>query len=334
MITEYIHRHMEAFTGVRRMLWVTGALVLLIYIASGVYVVQANETAVLLRFGAFRKTVGPGIQYRIPWPVDRVIKVKTMEAKRMEVGFSLETLTDVRDKFGVVRPDRPIPYCLTGDKNIIFNRFAIQYRITEPREYLLRTRNPAGLLRNKGHAVILETIAAMGVDPLLTTGKQELERTIRKKLSQTSKEIGIGVSIVSVEIKQIQPPREVVSAFKEVITAREEKSTAVHKADNYRNRIIPETKAESNNIVEQSRAYRSKKIAHARGRSGRFLKNLASYQDTPEITKKRLFIEMTERLLPQVKIYILAKDKSGKPTKLKLVRGYGKESSKAILPIQ
>lgn len=331
-MTEYIHRNIEAFTGLRRMLMVSGTLILMIYVASGIYVVQANETAVLLRFGAFLKTVGPGIQYRIPWPVDRCIKTKTMEAKRMEAGFSLKNLTDVRDAYGISRINQPIPYCLTGDKNIIFNRFAIQYRITDPKEYLLRSTDPEGLLRQKGQAVILETIAAMGVDPLLTTGKQELEHTIREHLSTALEELRLGVSVVGVEIKQIQPPREVVGAFKEVITAREEKSTAIHEADNYRNRIVPEAKAESAKIIERSRAYRSQQIAEATGRSGRFLKNLVPYENSPAITKKRLFIETIERLLPQMEIYVLAKDASGNPTRLKLTRGYGQGSRKAILP--
>jgi len=333
MISEYIHRHREAFTGLRRMFLLAGALIVTIYLASGIYVVQANETGALFRFGAFQRTVGPGIQYRIPWPVDRVIKVKIMEAKRMEAGFSLENLTDVRDEYGVSRPGSPVPYCLTGDKNIVYNRFAVQYRIMDPKSYLLRSRDPERLLRNKGQSVILKTIAGNDVDLLLTTGKRELERTIREDLSEALDEIGLGVSVASVQIKQIQPPREVVDAFKEVITAREERSTAVHDAENYRNRIIPEAKAESSIIIERSKAYRAKRVAEAKGRSGRFLKNLDAYRASPGITKKRLHIEMTEKLLPRVRIYVLAADPSGEPSRLKLVRGYGKEVPKEALPL-
>jgi membrane protease subunit HflK len=302
------------FRNLDRIILGTLAVLLLLYIASGIYVVQANEVALLRRFGALRdEMINPGIHYRIPWPVDRVDKIKIKEVKRMEVGFSPE--------LGDARYEALLPYCITGDKNIIHTHFAIQYRIEDAGKYLFTAKNPRTLLKEQANRAILDAVARMAVDPVLTTGKRELELDTQEAIRQEVDEIGLGISIVSIETKSIQPPRMVIDAFNDVITAREEKSTAIHEAENYRNRIIPQAKADANNLIEEAEAYKYQRVEAAKGESDRFAKLYEKARSAPEVTRDRLFLELVDEMLPRVKTYVLASDENGRPVRLKLIKG-------------
>ncbi len=294
---------------------VSGVLLALValYLASGVYVVQANEEGLLRRFGVLqRETVKPGIHYRIPWPVDRVDRVKIKEVKRIEVGFS---------PGGASERSVILPYCITSDSNIIHNRFVIQYRISDPRKYIFNCVNPEQLLRGFAGATIIKVVAAKTVDMVLTTGKREVELEILGELQTLLDRQETGISISSVETKLVEPPGTVSGAFKDVINAREERSTMIHEANNYRNRVIPNAKAEATRIVEQAEAARFRRVSAAKGESSRFLGIHEKQVRAPEVIKQHMFLGMVERVLPRVKLLMLATDAEGNPIKVQLVRG-------------
>ena len=294
---------------------VGGVLLALValYLASGVYVVQANEEGLLRRFGVLqRETVKPGIHYRIPWPVDRVDRVKIKEVKRIEVGFSPD---------GASAQSVILPYCITSDSNIIHNRFVIQYRISDPAKYVFNCVDPERLLRGFAGATIIKVVAAKTVDTVLTTGKREVELEILGELQPLLDRHETGISISSVETKLVEPPRTVSEAFKDVINAREERSTMIHEADNYRNKVIPEAKAKAMRIVEQAEAARFQRVSAAKGESSRFLGIHEKQVRAPEVIKQHMFLGMVERVLPRVKVLVLATDAQGNPIKVQLVRG-------------
>jgi len=310
----FLEERSAMFRNLDRIVLGTLGVLVVLYIASGIYVVQANEVALLRRFGALREeTVTPGIHYRIPWPVDRVDKIRIKEVKRMEVGFSPD--------LGDSRYEALLPYCITGDKNIIHTHFAIQYRIEDADKYLFTARDPQRLLREQANRAIIEAVAEKGVDPVLTTGKRELELAIQASIREEVENIGLGISIVSIETKSIQPPRMVIDAFNDVITAREEKSTAIHEAENYSNRILPQAKAEANKLLEEAEAYKFQRVEAARGESDRFGKLYQKARGAPEVTRHRLFLELVDEMLPRVKVYVLASNDQGRPVKLKLIKG-------------
>jgi len=294
---------------------VGGVLVALValYVASGVYVVQANEEALLRRFGVLqRETVKPGIHYRAPWPVDRVDRVKIKEVKRIEVGFS---------PGGVSARSVILPYCITSDRNIIHNRFVIQYRISDPAKYVFNCVDPERLLRGFAGATIIKVVAARTVDTVLTTGKREVELNILGELQSLLDRQDTGISISSVETKLVEPPGTVSEAFRDVINAREERSTMIHEANNYRNKVIPEAKAKVTRIVEQAEAARFQRASAAKGESSRFLGIHEKQVRAPEVIKQHMFLAMVERVLPRVKVLVLATDARGKLIKVQLVRG-------------
>jgi membrane protease subunit HflK len=294
---------------------VGGVLVALValYLASGVYVVEANEEGLLRRFGVLQRgAVEPGIHYRIPWPVDRADAVRIKEVKRIEVGFSPD---DASARSAL------LPYCITSDRNIIHNRFVIQYRISDPAKYVFNCVDPEQLLRGFAGATIIKVVAARTVDTVLTTGKREVELEVLGGLQTLLDQEETGISISSVETMLVEPPRTVSEAFRDVINAREERSTMIHEAENYRNKVIPEAKARVMAIVEGAEAARFQRVSAARGESSRFLRIHEKQVRAPEVINQHMFLGMVERVLPRVKVLVLATDAAGRPIKVQLVRG-------------
>jgi membrane protease subunit HflK len=301
------------FRNLDRILLAILGILFILYLASGIYVVQANEIGVLRRFGALKKELlKPGIHYSIPWPVDRVDKVRIKEVKRIEVGFWPESARG----YSVI-----LPYCITGDRNIIHNRFVIHYRVSDPARYLFQSAEPEGLLLEMANAVIIEVIAKRSVDPVLTVAKREVELEVMKSLQEALDQEGLGISIASIDTKLVEPPRTVIEAFKDVINAREEKSTMIHEAENYSNKVIPEAKAEAKRMLEEAEAYKFNRVNAAEGESERFLRLFGKYRSAPSVIRDRIFLQMVEEILPKTKIYILATDQRGRPVRIKLFRG-------------
>lgn len=301
------------FRNLDRILGVVLLALVVLYLASGVYVVQANEEGLLRRFGVLQKdTLKPGIHYRIPWPVDRVDTVKIKEVKRIEVGFA---------PGGGSARSIILPYCITSDRNIIHNRFVIQYRISDPAKYVFNCVDPEQLLRGFAGATIIKVVAARTVDALLTTGKREVELEILAELQTLLDRQDTGIAISSVETKLVQPPRTVSEAFRDVINAREERSTMIHEANNYRNKVIPEAKAKVTRIIEQAEATRFHRVSAAKGEASRFLGIHEKQVRAPKVIKQHMFLGMVERVLPRAKVLVLATDAQGNPIKIQLVRG-------------
>jgi len=300
----------SVFKDLDRIIAAVLAVLFLLYLLSGIYVIEANQMGVVFRLGAKRSVSPPGISYHLPWPVERVRKVNVKEVQRIEVGFW-------------PRPDMAeelLPYCITGDKNIIHNRYVIQYRVADPANFILRAAKVKDILYELAQATVLETVAAMRVDPVLTTAKSEMEAEIKKRLTEELEELGVSISIVGVERQFAEPPNFVKDAFQDVTNAREEKRTMIHEAENYRNQEIPRAKGEANRTIQQAEGYKVNRLASARGESDRFLKIYEKYRNAPLVTRHRMFIEMMEQALPNVKVMVLATDDQGRPVKMKLLQ--------------
>ncbi len=287
---------------------------ILLYLASGIYVIQANEVGVVRRFGrVLPGLVKPGIHYHLPWPVDLVNKVRIKEVLRLEAGFYPQT---EQWQYGEL-----IPYCISGDKNIIHNHFVIQYRISNPRDYLFKSIRPSLLLSELANTTIIKVVSSSPVDYLLTSGKREVELKIKDELQRKINELALGITILSVDTKAVQPPQPVVDAFQDVINAHEEMVTKIHEAENYRNKVIPQARAEAQKIIEEAKAYKFKKISLAKGTAERFEKILAKYHRAGKAVKERIYLNVMEQVLGRVKIYVLSKDKKGRPLKIKILTG-------------
>jgi membrane protease subunit HflK len=284
-----------------------------LWILSGIYVIEANQVGLVRRFGALQHgLVQPGIHYRLPWPIDKIDRVNTLEVKGMDVGFYPE------DTYAYTIM---LPYSISGDINIIHDRYTIQYRISDPAKYKFCQIDPQMLLKTLAEAAIVESIASKNVDFILTTGKREVAEEIRQKLQKSADDLSLGVTIASIDTKLVSPPQNVQSAFQDVNNAQSDKSTKIHEANNRKNSEIPATKAQANQKIETANAYKYQRISRAEGEADRFLKLYAQYKSAPKVTSDRLFLQLIEQILPNVKVIVLATDKNGKPVKLKLLSG-------------
>ncbi|NOX97569.1 MAG: FtsH protease activity modulator HflK [Nitrospirae bacterium] len=316
-----------AFSEIRKTARYVIYAVIFIYFLSGIYVIGTNEVGILKHFGrVISKEIKPGIHYRLPWPVDEVDKVRIKEVKRMEVGFWIkkgqaEELKAAYGERGAVAVAIIAPYCLTGDKNIMHTRIALQYRVKDPVAFLYDMRNPEFLLKGVVQEAIIDSIVRMPVDEVLTIGKHRLQQEVHRKSQVGLDALGCGIQIDSVELKSAEPPEYVVAAFKDVINAQEGKTTLIHEAESYRNQIIPEAQAKASAMLQEAEAYKARKIAYAQGEAKRFSKMLAEYQKSQDVTKERLYIELLEEILPGMKKYIVSEEEGEDVVRLKFFSG-------------
>lgn len=311
MSLDFKEEKKQVLGGLDKLFWAVLAALFLLYLASGAFVVEANEQAVLFRFGEKQDSIiRPGIGYHWPWPVETVRKVNVREMQGIEVGFW------PRSNFG----DSMTPYCITGDKNIIHNRYVIQYRIGDPANYLVRGARVKEMLHAVAQATLLEVVAGKKVAPVLTTGKNDMEREFRARLSEKLKDLNIAITIVGVERQAAEPPNLVKDAFQDVINAQEEKQTRIHEAENYENQELPRAKGDAERVRKEADGYKFRIVKMAEGDSDRFNKLHEQYLAAPEVTRHRLFIETLEKVLPRVRVMVLARDKNGEPIRVKVLQ--------------
>jgi len=280
--------------------------ILVIYLLTGIYIVNPGEQAVIRRFGAvLPQTISEGIHYRLPYPIDKVQKVSVSEVRRADIGMSLpdhihqgnDTPQDIQ--------------LLTGDENIITSQAVVHYKVKDAARFLYNVNgNSEQLVRYSVEATLVELMANMAVDDILSTGKIQAQSVILQNAQETLDHYGAGIQITAFNIQAITPPGIVASAFLDVTTAKEEKEKAINEANGYYNTMIPKARADANNIVSQAEAYRTEQVNAATGEAEKFLSMLKEYQNnsriyTEDTTKYRLLLETFEKVLPKVKKYIV-----------------------------
>lgn len=276
--------------------------VLVLYFASGIYVVPPDRQAVVTRFGRVADArILPGIHYHWPYPVERILRLKVRETKRAIVGGEAadETL------------GRTPPFetqFLTGDQNVIQMRAVAQYNISSPPDYLFRAENVENLVRDAVETEMARETAHRGVDALLTTEKVQVQETVRAHAQALLDSYRTGVELTSVNIEAIQPPAEVADAFRGVSGARADAERIVNEAQGYANDELPKARGAAQQMVEGAQAYRVRKVNEARGDAERFSKLVEEYHKAREVTSERLYVEAMEQILPKVKKLIAEKD--------------------------
>ncbi len=272
---------------------VTLALVLLVaYLSAGFYTIQWNERGIVRRFGQkVKEEIQPGFHYRLPWPIESVDRVKVDDIRRVETGSYL---------------------MLTGDENLIKVNVASHYQIKDASDYLFNLENPERLIRDATRSALRQVVGQMGIDSILTTAKSPvLERT--RVLTQSSLDgWDSGVHVVGVQLLQADPPAEVMEAFRDVASAREDRETYVNEALGYLNSIVPEARGKAEKIVMEAEGFRAERVNHAHGEASRFLLQHEEHAKARQVTETRLYIETLEKALPPVeKILINPEVKQG-----------------------
>ncbi|MCM1262684.1 MAG: FtsH protease activity modulator HflK [Butyrivibrio sp.] len=268
----------------------------LIIVRGSYYTIQEEEQAVVCTFGEPKAVTTPGLHFKIPF-IQTVTKVNTT-IKGFSIGYSLDGSGDDTDAI-----------MITSDYNFINVDFYAEYRVTDPVKALYASEDPEEILRNIAQNCIRTTIGSYKVDSVLTTGKNEIQANIKQMILEKLDSYDIGIQLVNITIQDAEPPTEEVSnAFKEVETAKQGKETALNNANKYRNEQIPNAEAESDAILQNAEAQKQQRINEANGQVARFNSMYDEYIKYPEVTKKRMFYEAMENVLPDVKVVIQSSD--------------------------
>jgi len=272
------------------------ALCLSAYFASGFYLVNADEHAVVRRFGAIDARVGPGMHYRLPWPIDRVDVLKTTSVMKIGVGFML------RD--GESSAPAGIEL-LTGDTNILNIALVVQYAIRNPADYLFQVDRPQVLVSTLAESVLTQTVVGMPIDEVLTTGRLAIQAQVKTRTQETLDRYRSGIQIASVSIMNISLDPSVAQAFQDVADAMADREKAQNDARAYANDQIPRARGEASQTLSNANNYKQQRIAEAVGNTTRFRALLEEYRKAPEVTRSRLYLDSMEKIMPKVKLYVI-----------------------------
>ena len=299
--------HLSAPSG-GRIKWVIVALVG-VWLLSGIYIVNPDEEGVVLRFGKYDRTVGAGPHYALPFPIETVYKPKVTQVQRVEVGFR----SVAQGRTFQQGANRTLPEessMLTGDENIVNVQFSVQYQIKDPVEYLFNVTNQAAVVKNAAEAAMREVIGNSLIDSALTDGKLQIQTEATHLLQEILDRYKVGVRVIAVQLQDVHPPKEVSDAFKDVASAREDKSRIINEAEAYRNELIPKARGLAAEVENKAQAYKEIRIRNSEGEADRFLALLKEYEQAQDITKQRLYLESMEEILsrPGLDKLVLPKD--------------------------
>ncbi|MHC1790148.1 FtsH protease activity modulator HflK [Solidesulfovibrio sp.] len=283
------------------------AALFLLWAASGIYIVEPDEAGVVQRFGAYAYSTGPGPHYHLPFPIESVKTPKVSQVRRVEVGFRSTSRDGMTTQFRAV-PEESL--MLTGDENIVDVQFIVQYQVNNPVDYLFKVDRPDETLKSAAEAAMREVIGDAKIDTVLTAGKVKVQDDTRILLQEMLNRYDSGLDVVAVQLQDVHPPKEVVDAFKDVASAKEDKIRFVNEADAYANDILPKARGRSAAIINEAGAYREQVIRRAKGGADRFTALRTEYDKAPAVTRQRLFIEGMETLLsnPELEKLIMSEE--------------------------
>lgn len=275
-----------------------------IWLLSGIFIVNPDEEGVVLRFGKYDRTVEPGPHYALPYPIESVYKPQVTQVLRSEVGFRSVGQASTF-KQGQVRTIAEEASMLTGDENIVNVQFSVQYKIQDPVQYLFNISAPEALVRNAAEAAMREVIGNSEIDSAITDGKLKIQNDATNLLQTILDRYGAGIKIIAVQLQDVHPPQEVIDAFKDVASAREDKSRIINQAEAYRNELLPKARGQAAAIVNSAEAYSATRIRTAEGEAERFDALRKEYDKAPKVTKQRLYYETMENILSKSKEKII-----------------------------
>jgi membrane protease subunit HflK len=278
-------------------LGIAGVL-LVLWLASGIYQVQPGEDGVIRTFGRYTATTSPGLHYHLPWPVQTVTIVDVENIRRAEIGF--RTNAD-GDKVDVL--DEAL--MLTEDENIVQVELLVQYRVGDSRDFTFNVQNPEDVLRTTAEVALRSTVGNMTIDAVITEERARVQEDTRTFLKRLLDEYGSGILVTDVRLQVADPPEEVRDAFQEVVRARADKERLINEAQAYANDVVPRARGEKQQQIEDATAFKEQQELLATGDAERFLAVLKEYRLAPEVTRERMHIEALEAILNRVELILL-----------------------------
>lgn len=267
------------------------AVVVVVWLFSGIYIVDEGTRGVVMRFGAFTGATMPGPHWHIPYPVEQVEIVDVEQRRFIEVGYR----SGSGGQSAVKVPREAL--MLTKDENIVNVQLAVQYQIDDPRKYLFNVREPDAVLKQAAESAIREVIGTSKMDFVLGEGRAEVVSRTKGMMQEILDTYDAGLRVSDVNLQDAQPPEEVQGAFSDAIKAREDRVRLTNEAEAYANEVIPKARGQAARRLEEAAAYKESLISTATGEASRFSQLMAEYLEAPEVTRKRLYLEAMESVL-------------------------------------
>ena len=289
--------------------WIIPAVVVL-WLLSGIYIVRPDEQGIVRRFGKAVRVTEPGPHYHLPGPIEKVDKVKVKKVRRIEIGFR------------TISPGPPARYrfvpqeslMLTGDEQIVDAQIIVQYQVKDPEKFLFNVRGlerPQGALIDAAEVALRQVVGQRPIDDVLITEKLQIEIDIREVLQKIIDRYDSGVGIKEVKLQTVRPPKEVAAAFSDVVSAKEDKDRLIKEAEGYNKDVLPKARGEARSRVLAAEAYKAERIKRAEGDADRFLSVLKEYEKAKDVTRKRLYLETMERILPGIRKFVIDAEAGG-----------------------
>lgn len=270
--------------------------------------VGTEEEGVVTRLGKHVRTVTPGLKMKIPF-AEKVYKVPVERQKKQEFGFRTQQ-AGVRTEYsrtGSVTEDEAI--MLTGDLNLANVQWVVQYRVNDPYNYLFKVRNPDNTLRDLSEAVTRQIVGDRTVNEVLTVGRAEIASEVKVLLQEISKEYSLGIEIAQVVLQDINPPESVKQAFNAVNEAQQERETLINEAKSEYNKVIPRARGQAEETIQKAEGYATQRVNNAQGEVARFNALYEEYVQAPEVTKRRIYLETLQDVLPKLGDKIITSEK-------------------------
>ena len=275
---------------------------------SSYYTVPSDSVAVIQRFGKFSAEVPPGLHFKLPLGIDLATIVPVKRQLKQEFGF---TTPGASDLYQSPTDGRRETEMVTGDLNAALVEWVVQFRISDPVKFLFEVREPGATLRYVSESVMREVVGDRTVDEVITIGRQEIESEALLKMQALSTKYAMGISIDQVQLKNINPPEPVQASFNEVNQAQQEKERLINEARREYNKVIPLAEGEKDQRIREADGYRLKRVNEAEGDAARFTALLAEYEKAPNVTRRRIYIETMQDVLPGIRSKIIVDGTTG-----------------------
>jgi membrane protease subunit HflK len=278
---------------------------------SGFFRVEPDELGVVLRFGKDVREVQPGLNYHLPYPIETVLTPKALRINKIDIG--MRSVEDVRRGGTTTRDVPEESLMLTGDENIVDVDFAVLWKVKPAGvgDYLFNIQNPEGTVKAVAESAMREVIGRSDIQPILTGARQTIEAAVQELMQKTLDHYGAGIVIQQVQLQKVDPPAQVIDAFRDVQAARIDLDRSVNEAQTYANSVVPQARGKVAQITQAAEAYKSQTVAQATGETSRFVSIYEQYKKAPDVTRERMYLETMEKVLGGADKIIIDSGKDG-----------------------
>lgn len=262
------------------------SVILIVWLISGLYIIDPAERGVVLQFLSYKETTMPGPHWHIPYPVEKIEIVNVEESRTAEIGFR-----SASGRSGNIASESLM---LTKDENIIEMKVEVQYRVDDAADYLFNVENPDLTLRQMTESAVREVVGQTSMDEVIKSGRADMAPRAKLLLQQLLSDYGTGLFVTSFNIPDIQPPSQVQAAFADVVNASADKERMKNEAEAHANQIVPKARGAAFRVLQEAEAYKSQVLAKAQGETSRFLQVMSEYEKAPDITRERMYLDAME----------------------------------------